>query len=112
VFCYILIVQNVVYVLCINFRGHTQRFELSKCSKTHRGLPRIVMVVKLFLKHSVYKVYVHVMGSHDVYIHFIYLAYANQIGLMMARQWAETCRHLHLNVIYLLVELDEVYLLI
>ena len=26
------------------YRGHTQRFELSKCSKTHRVLPRIVMV--------------------------------------------------------------------
>jgi hypothetical protein len=25
------------------YRGHTQRFELSKCSKTHRGLPRIVI---------------------------------------------------------------------
>ena len=25
-------------------RGYTQRFELSKCSKTHRVLPRIVMV--------------------------------------------------------------------
>jgi hypothetical protein len=26
------------------YRGHTQRFELSKCSKTHRVLPRVVMV--------------------------------------------------------------------
>jgi len=26
------------------YRGHTQRFELSKCNKTHRVLPRIVMV--------------------------------------------------------------------
>ena len=26
------------------YRGHTQGFELSKCSKTHRVLPRIVMV--------------------------------------------------------------------
>ena len=26
------------------YRGHTKRFELSKCSKTHRVLPRIVMV--------------------------------------------------------------------
>ena len=26
------------------YRGHTQRFELSKYSKTHRVLPRIVMV--------------------------------------------------------------------
>jgi hypothetical protein len=26
------------------YRGHTQRFELTKCNKTHRGLPRIVMV--------------------------------------------------------------------
>jgi len=26
------------------YREHTQRFELSKCSKTHRDLPRIVMV--------------------------------------------------------------------
>ena len=26
------------------YRGYTQRFELSKCSKTHRVLPRIVMV--------------------------------------------------------------------
>jgi len=26
------------------YRGHTQRFEMSKCSKTHRVLPRIVMV--------------------------------------------------------------------
>jgi len=26
------------------YRGHTQRFELSKCSKTHRVLPRILMV--------------------------------------------------------------------
>jgi len=26
------------------YRGHTQRFELSKCSKTHRVWPRIVMV--------------------------------------------------------------------
>jgi len=26
------------------YRGHTQRFELSKCGKTHRVLPRIVMV--------------------------------------------------------------------
>ena len=26
------------------YRGHTQRFERSKCSKTHRVLPRIVMV--------------------------------------------------------------------
>ena len=26
------------------YRGRTQRFELSKCSKTHRVLPRIVMV--------------------------------------------------------------------
>jgi hypothetical protein len=25
------------------YRGHTQRFELSKCSKTHRVLPRIVI---------------------------------------------------------------------
>ena len=25
------------------YRGHTQRFELSKCSKTHRLLPRIVI---------------------------------------------------------------------
>jgi hypothetical protein len=24
------------------YRGHTQRFELSKCSKTHRVLPRII----------------------------------------------------------------------
>ena len=28
----------------ILYRGHTQRFELSKCSKTHRVLPWIVMV--------------------------------------------------------------------
>jgi hypothetical protein len=40
------------------YRGHTQRFELSKCIKTHRGLPRIVMVVKLFLKHPVYRTWV------------------------------------------------------
>ena len=26
------------------YRGHTQRFELSKFSKTHRVFPRIVMV--------------------------------------------------------------------
>jgi len=26
------------------YRGHAHRFELSKCSKTHRVLPRIVMV--------------------------------------------------------------------
>ena len=26
------------------YRGHTQGFELSKCSKIHRVLPRIVMV--------------------------------------------------------------------
>jgi len=26
------------------YRGHTHRFELSKCSKTHQVLPRIVMV--------------------------------------------------------------------
>jgi hypothetical protein len=26
-----------------SYRGHTQRFELSKCSKTHRILPRIVI---------------------------------------------------------------------
>jgi len=26
------------------YRGRTQRFELSKCSRTHRVLPRIVMV--------------------------------------------------------------------
>ena len=26
------------------YRGHTQGFELSKCSKTHRVLPRVVMV--------------------------------------------------------------------
>ena len=26
------------------YRGHTQRFELSKCSKTHRVLPRIAIV--------------------------------------------------------------------
>ena len=25
------------------YRGHTQRFELSKCSKTHRLLPRVVI---------------------------------------------------------------------
>jgi hypothetical protein len=25
------------------YRGHTQRFELSKCSKTHRALPQIVI---------------------------------------------------------------------
>jgi hypothetical protein len=25
------------------YRGHTQRFELSKCSKTYRVLPRIVI---------------------------------------------------------------------
>ena len=25
------------------YRGHTQRFEMSKCSKTHRVLPRIVI---------------------------------------------------------------------
>jgi hypothetical protein len=33
------------------FRGHTQCFEVSECSKTHHVLPRIVMVrydVKLF----------------------------------------------------------------
>jgi hypothetical protein len=36
------------------YRGHTQRFKLSKCSKTHRGLPRKIMVVKLFLKHPIY----------------------------------------------------------
>jgi hypothetical protein len=29
------------------YRGHTQRFELSKCSKTHPVLPRIV-IRKLF----------------------------------------------------------------
>jgi hypothetical protein len=57
VFCYILTVQNVVYVLCINFSKHSQRFELSKCSKTHRGLPRKIVVVKLFLKHPVYIYY-------------------------------------------------------
>ena len=26
------------------YRGYTQRFELSKCSKTHRVLPRIVIL--------------------------------------------------------------------
>jgi hypothetical protein len=30
------------------YRGHTQRFELSKYSKTHRVLPRIVMVQRDF----------------------------------------------------------------
>jgi hypothetical protein len=58
------------------YRGHTQRFELSKCSKTHSVLPRIVIrncfdllfrfllyvfkVVKLFLKHPVYDVKLNV----------------------------------------------------
>jgi hypothetical protein len=42
----------------------------------------------------------------------MYLAYANQTVLMMARYWAETCCHLHLNVIYVLVVSDGVYLLI
>ena len=30
------------------YRGHTQGFELSKCNKTHRVLPRIVMVQRDF----------------------------------------------------------------
>jgi hypothetical protein len=59
VFCYILTVQNVVNVYRNLYSGHTQRFELSKFSKTHRGLPRKIMVVKLFLKHPVF-------GNYDV----------------------------------------------
>jgi hypothetical protein len=42
----------------------------------------------------------------------MYLAYANRIGLMMAHQWAKTCRHLRLNVMYLLVVIGRLYLLI
>jgi hypothetical protein len=45
-------------------------------------------------------------------MYFMLIAYANQIDLMMGRQWAETCRHLHLNIIYLLVVFHGVYLLI
>jgi len=41
------------------YRGHTQRFELSKCSKTHRVLPRIVMVLRPQQRKSVRPLLLH-----------------------------------------------------
>jgi hypothetical protein len=50
------------------YRGHTQRFELSKCSKTHRVLPRIVIrncfdLFFRFLLHGTSTVTVHRPGK-------------------------------------------------
>jgi hypothetical protein len=50
------------------YRGHTQRFELSKCSRTHRVLPRIVIrncfdLFFRFLLHGTSTVTVHRPGK-------------------------------------------------
>jgi hypothetical protein len=50
------------------YRGHTQRFELLKCSKTHRVLPRIVIrngfdLFFRFLLHGTSTVTVHRPGK-------------------------------------------------
>jgi hypothetical protein len=50
------------------YRGHTQRFEPSKCSKTHRGLLRIVIrncfdLFLQFLLHGISSVTVHRPGK-------------------------------------------------
>jgi hypothetical protein len=57
---YVNIIQGVpkralqLWKLIEIYRGHTQRFELSKCSKTHRVLPRIVIPSLRYLHRHLY----------------------------------------------------------
>jgi hypothetical protein len=86
--CFLNICFNIIHLLCLGlqntgcfkksftnfkaygnlYRGYTQRFELSKCSKTHRILPRTVIRKCLdlffrFLLHGTSTVTVHRPGK-------------------------------------------------
>jgi hypothetical protein len=56
-----------------------------RCKRQHVSALSNHHQANLIYINLVHKVCVHVMGSHDLHIHFTYLGYGNQIGLIMAR---------------------------